>query len=430
MTTVIDKGHSRYGGSVVGRVIACPGSPALCDTVPKRPEGPYAAEGTAAHYVAEQCLKTNVPASEFLGFLYTKPGSKQVEVTGNMVDAVQVYLDEVNREVALTSDAELYVEVGFDIDSEAAPGEVWGSADAVVYHPSTGRLRIFDYKHGVGISVSAEDNAQPKFYAMGAVFSHPDWRISEIVCTIVQPRARDVDEAGAVKDWTFDVVELLEFQETVETAIEKAESYGHDVVEGMFTGERDATLYKTGAHCRWCDAAAVCPAKEAEALAAATVDFATVTEISAADFPEPKSLDVERLSKVVAGLNIISAWQAQCQEYLEGLVLSGVAVPGWKAVEKIGRAKWVEDPTEIVAYAGMTFDLTEDQVMPRKLTTIGDAEKLLKAAGATKEQVDDFKLKFTIKESSGLTIAPSSDRRPAINTAQENFGGVTLPQGN
>ena len=425
MTVVIDKGHSRYGGSVIGRVIACPGSVALCDTVPKRPEGPYAIEGTAAHFVAEQCLKTNVPASEFLDFRYTKPGSQQIVVTGNMVDAVQVYLDEVNREVS--DDGELYVEVGFDIESEAAPGEVWGSADAVVYHPSTGRLRIFDYKHGVGVSVSAEDNAQPKFYAMGAVFSHPDWKISQIVCTIVQPRARDAEEAGAVKDWAFGVVELLEFQDEVETAIATASSYTHDIVLEMFEGRiKDLTLFNTGSHCRWCDAAAVCPAKEREALAAAQLDFATVTEISAADFPEPKTLDVAKLSAIVAGLNLVTAWQAQCQECLEGLVLSGVEVPGWKAVEKIGRAKWVEDPTEIVAYAGMTFDLTEDQIMPRTLTTIGDAEKLLKAAGASKEQVDTFKMKFTIKESSGLTIAPSTDRRPAIDAIAADFGAVKL----
>lgn len=423
MTTVIDKGHSRYGGSVIGRVIACPGSPALCDTVPKRPEGPYAAEGNAAHYVAEQCLKTNVPAKKFLDFLYTKPGAKQIVVTGNMVDAVQQYLDEVNAEMALTPDAELYVEVGFDIESESAPGEVWGSADAVVYHPSTGRLRIFDYKHGVGISVSAEDNAQPKFYAMGAVFSHPDWKISQIVCTIVQPRARDVEEVGAVKDWEFDVVELLEFQDEVETAVSMAKKVAFEDSIGRVPLK---AMLKTGPHCRWCDAAAVCPAKEAEALAAAHVDFATVTEITAADFPEPKTLDVERLSKVVAGIGLISAWQAQCQEFLEGLILGGHEVPGWKAVEKIGRAKWIEDPTEIVAYAGMAFDLTEDQIMPRKLTTIGEAEKLLKAAGAKKEDLDSFKLKFTIKESSGLTIAPSSDRRQAVNAIEADFGTVKI----
>ena len=415
MTTVIDKGHSRFGGSSASRWMNCPGSVALLDTVPAKPDGPYAAEGTAAHFVAEQCLKDNLPASHFLDFLYTRVGQPDIVVTGNMVDAVQVYLREVETERTLSVNAELYVEQGFELQVPAAPGEVWGTNDAMVYHPETGRLRVFDYKHGVGVSVSAEDNAQLKFYAAGAVFANPDWPIKEVVLTIVQPRARDVDEVGAVKDWTFDVVELLDFVGEIEVAIWEAKG-----------GRGVPTKLKTGSWCRWCDAAAVCPAKETEALAAAQVNFATVTEITAADFPEPKTLDVERLSKVVAGLGIVTAWMGQCQEYLEGLVLSGVEVPGWKAVEKIGRAKWIEDPAKVASYADLMFGIDVDQIMPRKLATITETEKLLKAAGATKDQIDTFKLEHTIKESSGLTIAPSSDRRPAVNAVQNNFGSVKI----
>lgn len=429
MTTVIDKGHSRYGGSVIGRVIACSASVAECDAIPTLAGDEYSSEGNAAAFVIEQCLKTNVPAKEFLDFLYTKPGDKQVVVTGNMVDACQVFIDEVNREMALTPDAELYVEHSFELESEAAPGEVWGKTDVLVYHSSIGRLRDFDYKHGVGVSVSAEDNAQPKFYATGAVFSHPEWRISELICTIVQPRARDVDEVGAVKDWTFDVVELLEFQQQVEDGIVAAKETAHLFATTKLTPKDRLRYYKVGEHCRWCDAAGTCVAKEQAGLKASTMDqegFATVTEITARDFPEPKSMDVERLAAVVRGIDLVREWQLRCQELLEGLLMSGVEVPGWKTVEKIGRAKWVEDPTEIVAYADMTFDLTEDQIMPRKLTTIGDAEKLLKAAGASKDDIDSFKLKFTIKESSGLTIAPSTDRRPAINAIAADFGTVKL----
>lgn len=426
MTTVIDKTnlHSPYGGSSIGRVIACAGSVALNATVPNIESG-YASEGTVAHTLAELCLKQSLHPTHFLGEA-VDPKYPTILVTQKMCDAVVVYLNAIEQELAQTKSGELYVEKSFEIESDAAPGEVWGKNDAAVYHPETGRLRMFDYKHGVGVSVSADDSAQLKFYAMGAVFSNPDWRITEIICTIIQPRARDADEVGAVKDWKFDVVELLEFQADVEAAIERAKTVAEIFGNPTYDGSGVLDYFATGAHCRWCDAAAVCPAKEAEALAAATLDFASVTEVTAPALPEPKSLDVERLSAIVAGLNIVTAWQAQCQEYLEGLVLSGVEVPGWKAVEKIGRAKWIDDPAEVAAYVDMQFGIETDQIMPRKLTTIGDAEKLLKAAGAPKEKIDDFKLKFTIKESSGLTIAPASDRRPAVNAIAADFGSVKL----
>lgn len=425
MTTVIDavKQHSRFGGSIADRYMNCPGSVALCGTVPSKPSGAYAVEGTAAHFVAEQCLKTQVPAKDFLDYAYHVVGQPPVIVSGNMIDAVQVYLDAVNAE--LGDDGELYVEQGFEIVSEAAPGEVWGTNDAMVFHPSTGRLRVFDYKHGVGISVSADDNKQLKFYAAGAVFSHADWRISEVVLTIVQPRARDADDVGAVKDWTFDVLDLLEFQGELEVAIAKAKTAAPFLEHYDRNGYRD--YLKTGSWCRWCDAASVCPAKDAQAVAATTLDFEgvkSVTEITAASLPDPKTFDGERLAKVVAALDILSAWANQAQEYLEALILGGHDVPGWKAVDKIGRAKWIDDPNQIVAYAGMVFDLEADQLMPPHIITIGDAEKLLKAAGATKAQIDTFKLKFTIKESSGLTVAPASDRRPAVNAVASNFGTV------
>jgi Protein of unknown function (DUF2800) len=416
MTTVIDKGHSRFGGSSASRWMNCAGSVALLDTVPAKPDGPYAAEGTAAHFVAEQCLKENLPAAHFLDYLYTRSGV-HITVTEDMAKAVQVYLDEVNREVTATRDAELRVEQGFELDiATADPGEVFGTNDAMVYHPETGRLRIFDYKHGVGVSVSAEENAQLKFYAAGAVFSRPEWRIAEVILTIVQPRARDNESPeDAVRDWSFTVPDLLDFLGEVETAIGRARAPTF----------RESS-FKTGAWCRWCDAAAVCPAKEAEALAAATLDYADVTLVAASSLPQPKELDVERLSAVVAGIGIISAWQAQCQEYLEGLVLSGVEVPGWKAVEKIGRAKWIEDPQKVASYMEMMFGIEAAQIMPPKLVTITEAEKLMKAAGASKDDIDTFKLAHTIKESSGLTLAPASDRRPSVNAAAENFGAAKL----
>jgi hypothetical protein len=385
----------------------CPGSIALCESVPQLPTSRYALEGTVAHDLAEQCLRTKAHPGAFLGKAF-----QGVPVTLDMRDAIVTYLNEIETEMARSAGlCTVFIEQAFTLDLDGCePDEVGSINDCVIFHPATGRLRVFEYKHGAGVFVDVEDNKQLKFAALGAVMKNPQWRVTEIVCTVVQPRARDTDEP--VRNWQFDLLELLEFRVELEAAIKAAKTPGADI--------------QAGSHCRWCDAAAVCPAKQAQALQAATVDFADITLVTADALPAPKDLDTERLAKVVAGVNVLSAWASQCQEYLEGLVLSGVAVPGWKAVEKIGRAKWVDDPAKVASYASLMFDLDEDQVMPRKLATIGDVEKQLKAAGASKDQIDAFKLQFTIKESSGLTIAPDSDRRPAINAAQDNFGAVSI----
>lgn len=420
--------HSRYGGSVIDRVINCAGSVALCATVPKGPSSGFADEGSAAHELAERCLKEDVHPTHFLGEAFEKyPGHP---VTREMCGAVVIYLNAVTHEMALTKDAELYVEKGFVLDIPSAePGEVFGRNDAMVYHPSTGRMRVFDYKHGAGVSVSVEDSPQLKFYAAGAAFSNP-WKIKEVILTIVQPRDRN-EEVPAVRDWAFDVADLFEFMSEVDEAIAKAKSCEIDVVSALFyDGDAqllDHALFNTGNHCRWCDAAAICPAREREALEAAQVTFQDITVITAADLPEPASLNAERLAKVVAGIDILNGWANQVREFLESQMLNaGLKVPGWKVVDKIGRAKWVSDEESVEQDLAMLYDINGELIRPRKLTTIGDVEKLMKAAGATKEQIDDFKLRHTLKESSGCTIAPESDRRPAVDAVQRAFGDVQV----
>jgi uncharacterized protein DUF2800 len=424
--------HSRFGGSSASRWLACPGSVALCESIPAKASSSYADEGSAAHALAAACLANDEHPTLYLGA--PMEGYPNHPVTQEMCDAVVVYLNAVSHEIAQTPSAMFYVEKGFVLPiSTADDGEVFGTNDALVFHPATGRLRVFDYKHGQGVSVSADDNAQLKFYAAGAVFSNPDWKVKEVVLTIVQPRARDNDtDADAIRDWTFDTIELLEFVAEVEEGVQQAK-YWDDILKhhidesvGDTEGKWADLALKTGSHCRWCDAAAVCPAREAEIMQAAQLDFTDMTKITVDDLPIVTELDTARLGQILKAGALLNDWLATVQEYVEGLLMGGTPVEGWKVVEKIGRAKWVAAEEDVAGYAEMMFGLEVDQIRPRKLTTITDAEKLLKAAGAKKDQIDDFKLKFTLKESSGLTMAPTSDRRPAVDAIASDFKSVNV----
>jgi len=402
----MSEGHSRFGGSIADRWMNCPGSVALCATVPELPSSKYAEEGTLAHALGEFALKNGYDnaaqaAADF---------SATVGPTIEMCDAVQVYLNAVYKELGAAKDAQLHVEQSFTYPG--MDGEVYGRNDAIVYTPSLGRLVVFDYKHGVGVSVSAEDNAQLKFYAAGALLANPDWRATDIWLVIVQPRARDVEYVGAVKPWKMDVLEVLDFCSEIEMAVSRCKT-------------PDAPL-ETGSWCRWCDAAAICPAREKEALAALGGQFEGIDMVDATALDEPHNMTGEQIAQVLRGIGVLNKWAAQVQEFAEAHMIAGtLEVPGWKVVAKLGRAKWIDADEAVANYLDLMYGFSADEVRPRKLETIGNIEKLMKSMGAKKGDIDTFKLRFTLKESSGVTIAPVGDRREAVNPAAQ-FDGVDI----
>lgn len=416
------KAHSVFGGSSADRWMNCPGSTALCAALPEPPTNKYQAEGTAAHALGEHCLKECMHAWDFIGgeFQFDDHGvTKTITVSTEMADAVQVYLATVRDEMAKAPDSQLYVEQRFVLPvATAEPGEVFGSNDAMVYSPSLQRLVVFDYKHGAGVSVSAEDSSQLKFYACGAAMSHPEWAVSSVELVIVQPRARDADESDepGVKRWQMDPLELIEFAGEAEAAIKAAKT--------------PAAPLEPGKWCKWCNAAAVCPTREQQALRASGLDYTDVTVITPETLPKPETLDTARLGQVLAALDILDQWGGQVRAYVEGLLQQGVPVPGWKLVDKIGRRRWIEDESKIADYLSIMHGLDLDDIRPRKLVTITEAERQLKSVVADKDErkkaLEDLSLAFTLKDSSGLTLVPANDKRPAVDALSRDYGSVNI----
>lgn len=420
--------HSRFGGSAAERYLVCRGSVPLLATLPQPPSN-LSDEGTWAHAIAAYCLTEKVRFAEKLLHTSLPFGVEVPEgyhgkiIDKETADAVQVFLDVVWTEMERHAGAKLFVEHRFELDlSGCTLGEVGGTCDALIYHPHSGRVVSIDYKHGVGQAVDAENNAQPKFYACGAVFSNPGWVVREVEVIIVQPRSWQAD-LDPVRRWTMPTYELLEFVGELEHAIAHVKR-----IESV--GAWMPADFVAGPHCdkTFCDArgTGACPAWVGKATGALGKSYEEVLNTRAADLPDPKGLDTAELGRLMQALPIISTWLNQVQQYAEGVMLSGVQIPGFKVVEKIGRRKWVSADEDVASYAELMFGLEADVVRPRKLATLTEVEKQLKAAGATKEQLDDFMLKFTLKESSGRTIAPASDRRPAVDAIASDFGSVKL----
>lgn len=413
------KQHSPFGGSQVGRYMACPGSVQLAEKAPPRPSSAYAEEGTFAHALAEACLNGGkTDARPYVGqlFAFEDHGeTKQRHVTEEAAQAVNVYLDTVWAEYN-ADNGEIEVEQRFAVAVPAVEeGEVFGTNDALVYSHDTSKLTIFDYKHGQGVIVDVEGNTQFKFYALGAVQAHPEWSIKEIEFVVVQPRAANAGETQGVHRWSLPLYELIDFPEELNQAIALAKS--------------EEPPFNSGGHCRWCPAAAICTVREQEFLDAARSDFASVTELAeeipSANWPE----DVEHMARLVEAYEKLGGWIAQLRERIDDILLSGGEVPGWKVVEKVARRKWVAEGPEVAAHLALAYDVPEELVIPPTLVTITEAKRLLKSFAAKEQYAEaerDLTLRFTIKEPSGLTTAPTSDKRAAIKPVAAEFGSVML----
>jgi len=436
-----DLQHSRYGGSKRKRWGECPGSVALIDSVPKLPSSEHAQRGTFAHMVGEYCLRQKMRSSWPLmpdNHPWFDTNGKKVELTGDICEAVDVYLEAVWEEIDASPDADLYVEQRFVLDVASVPsGVVFGHNDAMIYSASRRRLAVFDYKHGFQ-PVDAEDNEQAKFYAAGAALS-AEWPLSEIEIFIVQPNSRDAEEKGAVKRWVWSVPELLDFVEDTDRAVAKAEAaarlFPHLTTESDWNSWIAENL-APGAWCKWCDAAAACPARQQQIVANGALQFKDValvtTDLMPSPLEKPELFSLERLGKLLHAFELLDHWMGQVRDYAFGLAEGGTQIPGYKLVAKVARAKWQGTEDEIAAYLSLTYGIEPAMVMPPKLVTIGEAEKLLgeqiKDKGALKAAKDDLRFRFTTKESSGVNLVPESHKGQAVPPPVANtLGTVQLP---
>ena len=73
------------------------------------------------------------------------------------------------------------------------------TADCIII--ADGTLRVIDYKHGLGVLVSADENPQMQCYALGALELFDDiYDIDTVSMTIYQPRRQNVSTYEISKD--------------------------------------------------------------------------------------------------------------------------------------------------------------------------------------------------------------------------------------
>jgi hypothetical protein len=356
--------HSKIvGGSTAKRVIACPGSVALVDTMPPQPSSSYADEGTLLHDTIASVLESDLDPYSMVGTTYASSVLTEALVDDKLVVALRA-LDEIDPKG----------EMEYAVESRVGFGDflpnVFGSTDLL------GRLGdravVLDWKFGDGVAVEATENAQLLFYAAAAKrTAETAWAFDgakEVELIIVQP--------PFVKRWV--------------TTLERVDAFEKELAAAVKIAMRPDAPLASGDHCKWCAAKPVCP------IMTGAADRWLKVKVDA--------LPMDQIAHYLNQAPMIEAFIKDLQQLAHGLLENGTKVPGWKLVNKRAMRQWTNDDK---AVAFMTQAGIEAWAEPKPLSP-AQAEKALKKARI------QLPADLVVAVSSGSTLAPANDRRPEV----------------
>jgi hypothetical protein len=341
-------------------------------------ETPAAAEGTAAHALAEHKLK------KALKMRSRRPISSfdSDEMEGFTDDYRDYILEQWEKEKQTCPDAKVYVETKLDL-TRYVPGS-FGTSDCIIVSDS--RLHVIDFKYGQGIVVKAEENPQMKLYALGALdlYEHL-YDFEEVSMTIFQPRRENIST------WTESVKELKKWAIDVLKPKAKLANEGN----GDFC---------CGDWCLFCKAAVKCRARAEANLSLARKEFAL-----------PPKLTDEEIEELLPLLPRLTKWANDISSYASNMAIHhGKKWKNWKLVHGRSNRKYKDESAVIKAAEKAGFH----DIYIRKLISITEMEKLM-----GKKTFQNVLGSLVVKPPGKLTLVPSTDKRPEVNieNAKEEF---------
>ena len=363
------KQHALLSASTAARWIACPPSARLSENIIDKPSE-YAAQGTDAHSLCEYKLR------KALGDKVRKP--KLSFYDSEMEDACESYALFVMGLVSQFNKPLVLVEQRVDFSDFVPDG--FGTADALLIADK--EMFVIDFKYGTGIEVDADHNPQMMCYSLGSLQMFGNlYDIEAVNMVIFQPRLGNVSEFAISKK------ELLDWAKNTLTPAAKLAYDG----KGEFCA---------GAHCQFCKVKSTCRKRAEYNLSLAQYDFAM-----------PPTLEDKEIEAVLQKADDLTAWANDIKDYALQAALSGKEWQGYKLVEGRSNRKYTDETAVAEKVKAAGYNPFEE-----KLLGITAMNKML---GGKKfaELLSDL-----IEKPPGKpTLVPLSDKRPAINTAKEDF---------
>lgn len=324
--------HAYLSASASHRWLACPPSAKLCTSIPDQ-ASEYAQQGTDCHelcaYLVEKALGRDVPdPTESLTY-YDAEMQNCAEEYRNYV------LEQIEAAKEFCKDPQVMIEQRLDFSRWVENG--FGTGDCVIVADEV--LQIIDYKHGLGVLVSAGDdvhggNSQMMCYALGALEVFGDiYDINQIKMTIFQPRRDNISTYTISRD------NLLKWADEVLTP----------TAQLAYVGKGE---FKAGDHCQFCKVKATCRKRAEYNL-----------ELAKYDFEMPATLDNTEIAAILEKVDEMISWGNDINEYALKQAQSGVHFEGWKVVEGRSNRKYTDEKAVAFKVKDAGFDPYEKKLL-------------------------------------------------------------------
>ena len=367
--------HAFLSASASHRWINCPPSAKLCEGMPDEPST-YAQEGTDCHelcaYLVEKALGKDVQDPTGHLSYYSE------EMQSFAEEYCSYVMEQYAKAKEYCKDPAIFIEQKLDFSRWVEDG--FGTGDCVIIADEV--LHIIDYKHGLGVLVESEGNTQMMCYALGALDAFDDlYDIERIEMTIFQPRRDNISTSSMSRK------DLLDWAEMV-LAPTAALAY-----EGK--GE-----FKAGDHCQFCKAKAICRKRAESNLELARYDFAM-----------PVTLSEIEIAAILPKIDRLIAWGNDLKDYALVQAQSGTRYEGFKVVEGRSNRKYTDEDAVAKTVTDAGYDPYE-----KKLLGVTAMSSLL-----GKKRFEELLGSLIYKPPGKPALVPESDKRPAMDTAAEDF---------
>ena len=348
--------HAVLSASSSHRWLACPGS-IDANKNKVHTDNVYALEGTSAHALLEVCLRLGTEPQDYVGKFLQKG---HMVIDEAMADGVGYALDYVKAYLANNPKAMVHVEhevhygrqIGLDEDDDPEDELAYGTSDVIIDNFPK-ECVILDYKHGIGISVSVQENSQLRLYGVG--MRHQRGRYQKYRQVVVQPRVprrKPVQEAvltdAQLVTWINDVVK--------------------PVVPIALSGKGQRVA---GDHCKYCKDDGKCKAQYHWVQEKASKQFKKAED--------PKALTPAEVGELLDLSETLIKIASKVKECAVADAHAGVEIPGWHADWTAPRRCWPDEEKANEHLASLGLETEERYSV--ELISPAAAEKALKAKG-------------------------------------------------
>jgi hypothetical protein len=185
------------------------------------------------------------------------------------------------------------------------------------------------------------------------------------------------------------------------TTKERIKQFEQELLQAVKAAQQPDAKLAAGDHCRWCTGKPICPKMTG------AVDRALQVQL--------QEIDVDMLGKYLKNAELLEDWIKDLRGLAMQLLEKSLPVPGYKLVAKRGTRQWVDEAKAADALMELGINATKLEVI-----SPAQAEKELKKS---KMKLPDD---LVVSVSSGTTMAPESDPRPAVVQIGQQISAALL----